>query len=539
MKFYSDDDKITLVQSIASANTFVSSITGIIKNYILKAFPKNYFKYIYMDTAEAFEDINKVEAYNKNLKKINYPSLTISPQLSIDDVVGAGKNILISSPDFWIPKNLRRYYPCLLEDPNGKYQIFFSSDYITMNFRFKIIVDSFIQSTNVSYYLKSKFADNTFKYLNNQLITNAIPSSFINNIAKIENLFTNDNEVGNSTNVEDMRKLDILLAQMGRRAKTITRRRLYNNKKAGYFFEDNCNLLTLFTDLDIPEGVSRDGSVNGEYEINFRMQVSAWWPNAFMMVLNKDKYQSIAQSITVEGVDTDSSDPFMITSSAIGSPIALDRKDTIWFSDASGDDNIGLSIIHDIISFPSSGSTKVIDLKPIMWDYLNFKLKRTHSYAKENGFDLSKLLNIIARASVNGEDTTAEIDYDNLTATFNNNIDSDLVLDVFLNRAMFDSLNEDMCKDVFYSNNLAFTTLTLYEQDGDELTEHDIRVYAFKNEDEYNSTDISKMLRINTKYGIGFVGLVPEGSRNASPIKICIGLNQFGVPIIRCLEKVQ
>ena len=55
------------------------------------------------------------------------------------------------------------------------------------------------------------------------------------------------------------KKLDIKLAQMCNHSRTIKRKRIYDNNRERYFFGDDKRLLTLFTDLDIPEGVTEIG----------------------------------------------------------------------------------------------------------------------------------------------------------------------------------------------------------------------------------------------------------------------------------------
>lgn len=347
MKFYTDNDKVAIVQTITSASTFISSITGTIKNHILKAFPKDYFRYIYTDTSESYQEFNKTDAHNRFLHKVEYPSLTISPQLSLDSPVGGMKNILMSSPNLFIPRYLNRQMPCLLEDPNNKYQVYFSSDYTTMNLRFKIIVDSFQQAAEIGYYLKSRFNDETFKYLSNQTILVEMPKSFINAIAKIENLFGSDID-DSITNAEDFTKMVNKLQEMGRRAGTIVPKRRRSNRRLSFYFENQANLLTLFTDLDIPEGIIRDSSVSGEYEVSFRVQISAWWPNAFIMLIDKSSYTEIADIIKV-GITNDNNDKSAIYSTAIGSPIALDRKNSVVYADQSGEEHVGINIMHEII----------------------------------------------------------------------------------------------------------------------------------------------------------------------------------------------
>src|SRR5574344_546134 len=304
MKFYTDNNKVIMVQTAASANTFVSSIVSNVKKYILGAFPKNYFKYIYTDTADTFQEYNKGDTYNKSLHKIIYPSLTITPSLSTDNPVTGLKNILMSSPSLWLPRDINRVYPILLADPDDKYQIYTSSDYIAMNLKFRIAVNSFVQATNAGYWLKSRFDDNIFKYLDGQHIQVEVPKALVNAIAKIENLFGSSGD--EITNQEDLEKLDKLLLQIGMRDKPIIRKKSLNTNKYCYFFEEKENLLTLFKDLDIPESISRENGVEAEYELTFSIQISAWWPNAFIMIVDKAAYQEISALIT-DATNTDTS----------------------------------------------------------------------------------------------------------------------------------------------------------------------------------------------------------------------------------------
>lgn len=167
-------------------------------------------------------------------------------------------------------------------------------------------------------------------------------------------------------------------------------------------------------------------------------------------------------------------------------------------------------------------------------------LKKIHAYAIENDYDLTKLMKIVARSSSKGVDVLGTVDYETLNVTFDAQIDSDLVLDVFVNRTAVNEIMASMSSDTFFSNQYAMTPLEyVFEDANGELQTAKVRVYSFASASEMNSTDIDKMLRVQTIYGVGYIGLVPEGTTNASDIKICLGYNKYGNPIIRCLEKVE
>ncbi len=176
-----------------------------------------------------------------------------------------------------------------------------------------------------------------------------------------------------------------------------------------------------------------------------------------------------------------------------------------------------------------------------MTEEMKHELKKMHAYLIDNGMDPKQLFKIFVRGSSQGEDIAAEIDYETMNATFASPVDSDLVLDVFVNRAVYDRLQEMMAKDIFFSNQFAigFIIVQAYDEEEDTVVNEKIRVYAFKDEDEVNSNDIMKSLRVCTLYGVGYVGLVQEGNPNASNVKVCLGVDKYGNEIIRCLEKTK
>jgi len=546
MKFFNDNNNKIMVQPITSSTTFLSSLTGVIKKRVIGMFKKDYFKHIYIDTEETFQEHNKSRLMNKHLAKIEYPSMTISPQISLDQPVGDMNTPLATDPNFIVPRNYRYYYPTLLEDPNGKYGIYFATRYRTFNLKFTIITDSFDQSTEIGYYLDSRFNDNTFKFMSNQIIQCEVPKTFINAIAQVEGLFTSDVDDKN-TNQDDLNKLDMMLAQMGRRYSAIVRKRSMTDNKVGYFFEEKKNLLTLWTDLDMPEGIIRDTNVNGEYEITFRVQVSCYWPSAYIMSINADAYKTITR---LSGMDeTDS----RYLSFNVGSPIVLDRKDTIYFEDSDGDQNVGLCILHETLNFSASDEgIHEFNVAEYVWSASTGSeiMKKVHAYCLDTNVNPDKLFYIIARSASGNTEYVGKVDYETFDVEFFDGknkiyVDSDIVLDIFVNRALLDSLANEMSTHPFYSKKTAmcYMDITVAEPYIDQynMTSYKgvikkLRVYLFENDAEMETTDINKSVRVMTPYGIGYIGLVGEGDKLASDVKICLGQNKYGNDIIRCFE---
>lgn len=549
MKFFYDNDNKILVQPITSSTTFLSSLTGVIKKRVIGMFKKDYFKHIYIDTEETFQEHNKSRLMNKHLAKIEYPSMTISPQLSLDQPVGGMNTLMASDPNFFVPRDYRYYYPTLLEDPNGKYGIYFANRYRTFNLRFTIITDSFDQSTEIAYYLDSRFNDETFKYISNQVIQCEVPKTFVNAIAQVEGLFTSEVDDPN-TNQEDLNKLDMLLASIGRRYSAIVRKRSMTDNKVGYFFEEKKNLLTLWTDLDMPEGIIRDNNVNGEYEITFRVQVSCYWPSAYIMTINADKYKTVTRLFNNVNDETDTK----YLSFNIGTPIELDRKDSIYFEDSDGEQNVGLCILHETLNFSANEEgVHEFNVANYVWSASTASqiMKKVHAYCLDTNVNPDKLFYILARSSSGNNNYVGTVDYETFDVKFFNGknkvyVDSDIVLDIFVNRALLDSLGHEMATHPFYAKkkSMCYMDITVAEPYINELNTtsykgvtRKLRVYLFEDDAEMETTDINKSVRVMTPYGIGYVGLVGEGDKMASDVKICLGKNKYGSDIIRCFER--
>jgi hypothetical protein len=152
MKIYTQENDIKLVQSVASASTLISSVTGEIKEHIASKFPRGFFKSVYIDTAETIHAEARNRKHNENLNKIKFPNIAITPEISLDDPIGGmEKSMHMSSPNLYLRKDMRRNYKNLVEDPESKFSIYYTSDYITTNFNFKITTNKFVQNIDLAY----------------------------------------------------------------------------------------------------------------------------------------------------------------------------------------------------------------------------------------------------------------------------------------------------------------------------------------------------------------------------------------------------
>jgi hypothetical protein len=182
---------------------------------------------------------------------------------------------------------------------------------------------------------------------------------------------------------------------------------------------------------------------------------------------------------------------------------------------------------------------------------LKDKLLSVHAYMIINNYSIADLLyiEVVARDGVlttqnklvntNGNTKTYEdvvVDYENLTVNFvNDNNDQDFAVNMFVDRAMYESMLIAMDNDINSFNN----NIMSYFRININGVEEKVPVYSFESYNELFTTDINKTFRIKTLYGIGYLGLVTANDPRASEYAIVIGFNSDESPIIRYLEIIK
>lgn len=541
MRLYVDDDKnnIRIVQSVADASNMLSSVTGVIKQFILRSFPKNIFKNVYIDTSETFIQKNINNLYNPLLDKRPYPSLSITPELTIDDPIGGmSKNPIASSPISFLKRDLYRSYSKLLEDPDERFCVHFSTDYITTNLNVKIALNSYDQNVDMGLHLKSLFDFGFFNYLEGQIIETEFPKTFVKIIAGLKGLELTDQA--------DMDILREYLISTGKRKGMIVKKISLNTGKTCFFFGEQQNLLTLFSDLDVPPSINRNDKVEGEYIISFRVQVSCHMPNAYIMSINKNKFKRIYDDVQLreEIINNEQEQQDKGSFSMVTYSFNDMRKEAIYFDRDDDKVIIGQNIFYEI--FHSSGVNPISSLN--LTPMLPKKFLKVHAFYNSYGnyvggekpvqLDLTELLqvNIYSDHSLYDQNDI-EIDLETLTINFKKPIDSEFAVAIYVNRLAMELAEKEMRTNTFFlkDNALMFVRVGAELEDGTVEEKH-VKIYHFLHENELNSQDVTKSLRIMTQYGIGYFGLVPEGHPNASLFKVYLGDDKYGNKIIKCLE---
>jgi hypothetical protein len=344
MIVYPGNDEIKLVQSVASASTLISSLTGDIKEYIISKFPKNFFKSIYIDTAETVTAQNRNAKYNANLNKIQYPNMAITPQISLDNPIeGTEKSPHQSSPNLYLRTNMRENYRKMMVDPEKKMQMYYTNDYITTNFNFRITTNKYIQNIDMAHYIKSNFQMGFFQFLNERYLDTEIPKSFIKIVSGALNYDINDSQQRD--------ELRLYLISTSRREDYIKMKTNLSTGKIGFFINERANFLVLATDLDAPGSIIREQMSEGEYVINFRVQVSAWLPNAFIMSVDSDLYYSLNPTLLREIENPTEPEQYDGFLSIPLFSVLLNKKDAIYFQNSQNQAVIGELVYHNVFTY--------------------------------------------------------------------------------------------------------------------------------------------------------------------------------------------
>lgn len=526
MKIFSDNsnNNLYIVQSTASTSTMISSLAHFAKGFILSKFPPNYFKQVYIDSAQTISEINKNSRYNKTADKIPYPSLSMSVEMSLDDpIAGMEKSYHMQSPNLYIRKDINRTQNRIIIDPETKIGIYYTSDYITTNFLCKATTNSFIQNADLAFFIKSRFHNNFFEYANNENILTEIPKSFIRVIA--------DTHGWNLSDPDEMDDLRLLLIGDSHSPDAVQKRVNQATGKDCFFINEKQNLLVLTTDLDAPSTIARDSQVESEYQITFRLQISCYLPNAFIMSIDRDTFLGLNQRTVRELESSDQQETGITSSAVLVSETfnkTLAKKDTIQFYDNQQEEHTGI-LIYDEKYFHKLGEDTIPDIK--LMRKMKPEFKTVYSYAQYLNLDLSSLVHIIVVSSDNYQNIeNYDLDYDSFTLSLNVIGSADVAVAVYVNRLLYDSIKEAMLTDKNYFNSGYLTSIYANVAGSHKK----IMVRSFKNKDEWWKSDPDMSLRINTAYGVGYISLLPDNNKDG--YKVCVGVDDNGEPVIRKFE---
>lgn len=531
MKLSSDLNRIFLLQSIPSAATQLSSLAGLARKYVTEKFPKNYFKHIYVDTARSVSEMKSKDAYNHNTQKIPYPSLTESIEISLDDPFNV-KNWNISDPYLGIRRPVDKNYVCIYRDQDNRMQLYATCEYVTSKFRFKLATDSYIANVELANYINARFRRDFFQYYQHQHIETEIPKTMMKVIAQINNL--------NLENDADVDRMSQIIAATSRTPRMIRKKVNNMTGKTSYFLSDEREILTYMADVDVPATIIRNDMSEGEYLIEFTVQMSAWQINNFILSVRKDiyalsEYQKLFPKDCIVFGDKmtlpeDETEPDSMVLPLTEIPVLSGKMCT--FIDDFGNEQIGSMTTNVLYTRPADaidGAQVTINIFNSFPD--EFKQLMPYLKKKLSSKAMSQLIHVRLLTRYGELDKDAgefEVDYFNLSVKVPN-VDSEVRCVLYINRLFYELLLDCAKNGAEYTNVSKFGTWDI-----NPFGTYKIRA-LIKAEPKLYKAENS--LRVMTPAGVGYV-VLGEPTNCKIAARVCIGKDKKGNPITKEMKEI-
>jgi hypothetical protein len=223
--------------SLISNQTIYSCVTNIIKDFLIRKFPKDFFKYIYMRNSSAAITEQYLN-YEDRLVKPK-PSLAIGLSFESNDTTFNG------DPHHFGITHVRQYafekgamYDGIFKDYNNDIYVSAFRTRTKIIYEIGIKVESELKASNVEGYIRSLIGINKPFYLNNTFIEIPLPNTLIKFIAAKRNLdITND--VGINSLINYLKNNS---------ANSISYKKHLTNGKNHFFYKYSTNLLCKISD---------------------------------------------------------------------------------------------------------------------------------------------------------------------------------------------------------------------------------------------------------------------------------------------------
>lgn len=249
------------------------------------------------------------------------------------------------------------------------------------------------------------------------------------------------------------------------------------------------------------------------------------------MSINKDVFKKIE----LENVLGEEQDSGFYTISLKNKKI--NRSKVINFFDKFGEKQIGQNVASEMFTKELNTNfqnIKIDFLKNMKNDFLN-----VFAYAEDklNKKQLSQLFKI--KITTGYGELDEDIDFKvgkHLQITILKNINSDFIIDFYLNRSLFESLKKAKKMDTLFINNNVLTTMIIRTSEIEDVKK--VPVYRFSNTREEFDSSLEKSFRVKTSYGLGYISLenYDKRKKNSDLYKICVGYDKENEPILKFLE---
>ena len=289
-----NNDKIFSTQLTTSVTQVFSSVTNILKMYLLNRFPKGFFHNIWLETANA--GVKPTSDKDETAVKIVYPVMSISPKYDLGDLFMGDLSRWHNINDI-LYANPYEEYNTIINDMENKVRLMTVPDRIKVMYDVKMNFDSTIQQVEALHFYKKCFMGQYF-YLNDVPLEVDIPTYIISFIAHA-NGYKLDTPENRTAFTEFLNKYSygMILNRINR----ATGKRVFS-------YKFHANLLFSVPDKPSIDGVERNELVNGSSTISNQIGIELWIPGYFLLQIDKSKLPVKADvSNIIDLVDTKNS----------------------------------------------------------------------------------------------------------------------------------------------------------------------------------------------------------------------------------------
>lgn len=178
----SSNKLIAAKYDLTVTSALYSSLLGLVKIHMMTIFPKDYFKYIFINNSVASVSEggnNDDDLYNKPI-----PNLAINMKYAPQDASFSGDSYMLSNQVvFRNPSGMNSLYDKILYDRENKVYISAMSSRAKHSFEMNIRVNQELEAVNILGFLRNKMPLNRAFYVNKKLLEVPIPNSLIGVIA--------------------------------------------------------------------------------------------------------------------------------------------------------------------------------------------------------------------------------------------------------------------------------------------------------------------------------------------------------------------
>ena len=282
-------ENIYTIASSSSSTTY-GNIMSIFKDNLIKMFPYNYFKDIYISSEISYTNIKRRLGRNsiEEMSKLERPFMTINPQIqppngdlylydipltkNIDNMeVGLQRNTLFS----------------ILKNTVDHYSLNYKLNRDQIQFEITITVDTLIQQLDLYKYMVNHFVWER-PFVIKSSLESMIPREMISYMGKLSNI---------DIDADDTNQIPVILKMMNTYSRFPITYKMRNGTSLDEFFMYyNAELMIMYSDLSI-ESVSRKNMADDYYQLTFRATIDFNLPGMYALLGENPRPMAVGVSI--------------------------------------------------------------------------------------------------------------------------------------------------------------------------------------------------------------------------------------------------